>query len=50
MNHKLKQKLFVSRVTKKVDSTKSGQDFIDALEQMVSWAIWKLPITDPVQC
>ncbi|XP_078317862.1 uncharacterized protein LOC111118810 isoform X5 [Crassostrea virginica] len=34
MNHKLKQKLFVSRVTKKVDSTKSGQDFIDALEQM----------------
>ncbi|XP_061191353.1 uncharacterized protein LOC133199552 [Saccostrea echinata] len=34
VNHKLRQKLSVNRMTKKVDSRKSGQDFIDSVEQL----------------
>ncbi|XP_056018165.1 uncharacterized protein LOC125672460 isoform X4 [Ostrea edulis] len=34
LNHKLRQKLAVTKVTKKVDSTKSGQYFLDSLERL----------------
>ncbi|XP_062586924.1 uncharacterized protein LOC134248541 isoform X2 [Saccostrea cucullata] len=34
VNHKLRQKLSVRRMTEKVDSRKSRQDFIDSVEQM----------------
>uniref|UniRef100_K1QE89 Uncharacterized protein n=1 Tax=Magallana gigas TaxID=29159 RepID=K1QE89_MAGGI len=34
VNHRLRQKLSVVRVTKKVDSTKSGQDFIESVERL----------------